>query len=72
MDLLREGIDNVTLLVLRQEMDDGGDQVVYDLAVAQTSPDQGVKLVPIARLFPQLLQEEKLDPAAFEAPSGLH
>jgi len=71
MELLREGIDNETLMVLRQRMNDTGEQIVYDLVVARPVSNDDMTLVSIARLFPQLQEEEKVDPASFEAPARL-
>ena len=71
MELLREGIDRETLVVLRQRMDDGGPQIVYDLVVTRRVSDEDVNIISIARLFPQQLREEELGPAT-EASERLH
>lgn len=68
MDLLLEGIAAESLVVLRQSMNDTGQQVVYDLVVARMTSSEDVTFYPVARLMPQLQD----DPATKSASESIH
>lgn len=63
MDLLKEGIEQESLIVLRQRMDDTGKQIVYDLAVARMVSSDDVVFLPVARLMPQLEEDATTSPS---------
>lgn len=51
--LLMDGIEANTLVAIRRRMDDSGDQIVYDLAVAVLDEQGKASTISLARLFPQ-------------------
>lgn len=68
MELLREGILAESLAVLRQHMDDTGQQVIYELAVARMVSPENVVFLPVAMLLPQRPD----DTATKSAPEAVH